>query len=142
LKSNTVEVSKVQLTKSLDILDGTLTVSPKYDLGKSAPDASVAYSIENTSVQIDAGKKKLTVAHTFGNNDKVVPSVSASGDFSLSYSRDLEGGRLTTTWAPDDSVTLQWSDGEWATTFKAPLEGLYKTNGGIKVNMKRTVGIL
>jgi hypothetical protein len=135
-------VSKVQVTKDIDTLGGTLTVNPKYDLDKASGDVRLGYSIANTSFQVDAEKKKLTVAHSFSNNDKIAPSVSASGEFSISYTRDLEGGKLTTTWAPNDVLKMQWTDGEWETTIKAPLEGYYKTNQGIKVNMKRSVGML
>jgi hypothetical protein len=137
-------VSKVQVTKDIDTLGGTLSINPKYDLGKSTGDIRVGYAIDNTSFQVDAEQRKLTVSHSFTDKDKVTPSVSANGDFSVSYSRDLENGkgRLTTTWTPKDSVKLQWSDGEWETTFRAPLEGYYKANQGIKINMKRTVGML
>jgi hypothetical protein len=140
-KTVTIAVSKVQVTKSIDALGGTLMVNPKYDVASASGDVRVGYTLDNTSVQVDAQSKTLTVAHTFGDN-QISPTVSANGDFSIAYSRDLDNGRLTTTWAPDDAIKMQWSDGEWETTFKAPLDGLYKTNQGIKINMKRSVGFL
>lgn len=136
-----LSVSKVQLTADIDAPGGKLTVNPSYNLDKSTPDCRLGYSIDGTSVQVDAQGKKMTIAHCFDNNDVIAPSVSASGDFSLSYTRSLEGGKLTTTWAPNKAVQLQWADGDWQTTMKAPLDGLYKTNQGIKVSMKRTVGV-
>ena len=136
-----LSVSKVQLTADIDAPGGKLTVNPSYNLDKSTPDCRLGYSIDGTSVQVDAQGKKVTIAHCFDNNDVIAPSVSASGDFSLSYTRSLEGGKLTTTWAPNKAVQLQWADGDWQTTMKAPLDGLYKTNQGIKVSMKRTVGV-
>jgi hypothetical protein len=141
-ESKAVSVSKVQVTKDIDTLGGTLTVNPKYDLDRASGDVRLVYSIDNTSFQVDAEKKKLTVAHSFPNKDEISPSVSASGEFSISYTRDLERGKLTTTWAPNDALKMQWTDGEWETTIKAPLEGYYKTSQGFKVNMKRSVGLL
>ena len=73
--------------------------------------------------------------------NKISPTITAGGDFSLSYTRDVADGKLTTTWTPDDSIKLQWSDGGWDATIVAPLEGYYNTVGGIKVNMKRTVDV-
>jgi hypothetical protein len=90
---------------------------------------------------VDAQKKKLTVAHSFNNGNKIVPTVTAGGDFSLSYSRDLADGTITTTWTPDDSIKIQWSDGGWDATIVAPLEGYYKTTSGMKVTMKRSIDV-
>jgi hypothetical protein len=136
-KSNTVKLEYVQVTKDVDTLGGTVTINPKYDLQSSTPDVKVGYAFDKTNFQIDAQSKKLTVAHSFANNQNISPSVTAAGDFSISYARDVENGRLTTTWTPNDSVKLQWSDGEWETTVRAPIEGYYKPNAGVKVNMKR-----
>lgn len=135
-----VNVDKVQLTKSLDALGGTLNLNPSYDLNKRAPDAVVGYSYGPTSFKVDAQKKQLTVTHGF-NGNQISPTVSAGGDFSLSYSRELADGKLTTTWAPDDSIKVQWTDGAWHATLVAPLEGYYNANGGLKVSMKRNIDV-
>jgi hypothetical protein len=140
-KSNTVALEYVQVTKDIDTLGGTVTINPKYDIQSSTPDVKVGYAFDNTNFQIDAQSKKLTVAHSFANNQKISPSVNAAGDFSISYARDVDNGRLTTTWTPNDSVKLQWSDGEWETTVRAPIEGYYKPNAGVKVNMKRKLDV-
>lgn len=137
-----VSVDRVQVTKAVDTLGGTLTVTPKYDVGAQEGDVRVGYSMDGTSVVVDAQSRQLTVAHSFSEKDTVTPSVNAAGDISLSYSRDLDVGRITTTWTPNDSVKLQWSDGVYDTTIKAPLEGMYKTTSGVRVNVKRSVGIL
>lgn len=138
-----VTIDKIQLTKSIDTLGGTVSLNPKYDVGKNIPDVSVGYAMGDTSFKVDAEQRKLTVAHTFAGGNKVVPTVTAAGDFSLSYSRPLlEGGRLTTTWTPDDSVKVQWTDGGWDASVVAPLDGYFQTNNGIKVSMKRSVSIM
>ncbi len=139
--AKTVSLSKVQMTKDISTLGGVLTVTPKYDVGNSQGDLSLGYAMDGTSFKVDAQKKQLTVAHSFTNKDTITPTVNFAGDVSLSYSRNLEKGRVTTTYTPNDSVKLQWSDGVYETTIKAPLDGYYKTNRGIKVNMKRTVEI-
>lgn len=143
LVAPSVAIDKVQLSKSLDALGGTLSLNPSFNLATSSPDAVVGYSYGPTSMKIDAQKKQLTLSHSFAKNT-ITPTVSAGGDFSLSYSRTLAeaGGKLTTTWKPDDSIKVQWSDGSgWDATLVAPLEGYYNTNGGIKVSMKRNIDV-
>ena len=154
LKSNTIGVSKVQVTKKFDVRDGILTMNPKYHVQRGRGDVTVRYALDNTNIQIDAGKKKVTVAQSFNDQkDIIIPSIefgrgssgSYGGECSLSYSKQLggdNGGRLTTTWTPDDSIKFIWSDGEWDTTIKAPLNGLYRINQGLKISMKRNVGVI
>lgn len=139
-KSKTVELSKVQVSKDIDALGGVVSVNPLYDIKSASSDVRLGYAIDNTNVMVDAEKRKLTVSHSFGR-DTLTPSVSAYGDFSLSYSRTMPSGKLTTSWTPNDALSLTWTDGEWQTTIKAPIEGYVGANQGIKVNMKRTVGV-
>jgi hypothetical protein len=146
-------VDKVQLSKSLDACGGTLFLNPSYNLANHRPDAVVAYSYGPTSVKVDAQKQQLTVTHCFGSSGSaadasgttniIAPTVSVGGDVSLTYSRQWADGskRLTTTWTPDDAITVQWTDGGWHATLVAPLEGFYHTNGGMKVSMKRNVDV-
>jgi hypothetical protein len=136
----TSALDKIVMTKDFSALGGTLAVSPKYNVGGDA-DLSVGYAFDNTSVKVDTAGKKVTVAHCFNGVDTISPTVNAAGDVSLSYTRTLDKGQVKTTYTPGDSVVMQWSDGVYETTFKAPIEGYYKTNGGIRVTMKRTVGL-
>jgi len=141
-KSKNVAFSQAQLVKDIDTLGGVLTLNPKYDFGTNKANARLGYAFQNTYVQIDADKRQLTVAQALSNRDKITPTINADGDFSVAYTRVLEDGRLTTTWTPNDSIKLEWSDGVWETTISAPIEGYYKRSEGIKVSMKRTVGLI
>jgi hypothetical protein len=136
-------------------IGGKLKINPRYDLRTNIPDATVGYSFRDTSFKVDGQSKKLTIAHIFAENNKIIPSLTMSKpgpgglgkrilpqDFSLSYCRDLQtGGQVTTTWKPDDSISIRWNDGGWDATIRAPIEGYYKTNGGIKVSMKQNIDV-
>jgi len=141
-KSKTVNPSSAQLVKDVDTFGGILTLNPKYDFGSSKANARVGYAYQNTYLQVDVDKRQLTVAQALSNRDKITPTVNADGDFSIAYTRLLDDGKLTTTWTPNDSIKLEWSDGVWETTIRAPLEGYHKVTQGIKVNMKRSVGMI
>jgi hypothetical protein len=141
INEQSVNVDKVQLTKSFDILGGTLSWNPKYDLNTKVPDVTVGYATGTTSIKVDAEQRKLTIGHSFGDKNMITPTITAAGDFSLSYSRDVQGGKLTTTYTPDQSIKVTWNDGGWDATILAPLDGYYKTTNGIKINMKRNVDV-
>jgi len=140
--SKSVDLHSAQLVKEVDTFGGILTLNPKYDFGSAKANARIGYAFQNTYLQVDADKRQLTVAQALSNRDKITPTVNADGDFSVAYTRLLDDGKLTTTWTPNDSIKLEWSDGVWETTIRAPLEGYHKVSQGIKVNMKRTVGML
>ena len=129
------------MTKDIDTLGGHITINPKYDLQSSKGDIILGYALDNTSFQIDAQSRKLTVSHSFADHHQVTPSIQANGDFSITYSRLFDSGRISTTYAPNDSVRVQWTDGEWETTIKAPIDGFANINHGIKVSMKRNVNL-
>jgi len=126
-------------------MPGTISLNPRYDIQGGVPDATIGYSYEKTSLNVDAQSQRLTLSHIFGkdNSNQIVPSLSTkSKDFCVSYSRNLPAGRVTTTWKPDDSIALQFSDGGWDATIRAPLEGNFlKAGSGFKLSVKRNVGI-
>jgi len=140
--SKTVNFSNAQLVKDVDTFGGMLTVNPKYDFGEAKLDARVGYAYQSTYLQIDADKRQLTVAQALSSRDRITPTVNADGDFSVAYTRILDDGKLTTTWTPNDSIKLEWSDGVWETTIRAPLEGYQKVSKGIKINIKRSGGVI
>ena len=117
LKSNSIALDKVLASTNIDApfgIPGSIKINPRYDLRSNTADATVGYAYRDTSFKVDAQQKRLTVAHIFGRNhlNQIVPTVTTGGDFSVSYSRELQGehagGRVTTTWTPDDSIAVQW----------------------------------
>jgi hypothetical protein len=144
-KAKTVSISKAKVTKAIDVpMGGTLTLTPTYNFGSSKGDITLGYGIDNTAFQLDVEKRKLTVSHSFLETNQITPSITADGAVSLAYSRSLEsGGKITTTWTPNDSVKVQWSEGGWDTTVHAPMAGYYNVNSdAIKVTSKRSISMM
>jgi hypothetical protein len=148
--SNSVILDKIMASKNIDTpfgMPGKMVVNlyPPMNM-QSIPVATVEYSHNNTSLKVDVQQGRLTLSRAFGrrNRNKIVPTISAkTGDFGLSYSRDLSGGgRVTTSWKPNDSIFLRWTDGDWEARIRAPIEGwCRKGDSGVKVSMKRNVGV-
>eukprot|EP00532_Pseudo-nitzschia_australis_P009456 CAMPEP_0168180838 /NCGR_PEP_ID=MMETSP0139_2-20121125/10806_1 /TAXON_ID=44445 /ORGANISM="Pseudo-nitzschia australis, Strain 10249 10 AB" /LENGTH=281 /DNA_ID=CAMNT_0008101193 /DNA_START=221 /DNA_END=1067 /DNA_ORIENTATION=- len=134
LHSKFLTLDRVMASASIDTplgMPGSLKVNPQYDLHSKVTDATAGYSFRNTSFKIEARRRKFTLAHVFGreNRNQIVPTLAATTaknkDFGLSYSRDLSRGsissKVTTTWKPDDSISVQWTDGNLDATVRAPL---------------------
>lgn len=145
LEENSIGVDHVLADASIDtpIIGGKLKINPRYDLRNKVLDATIGYSFRDTSLNVDSQSKKLTISQNVGKNNRIIPSIIiGKRDFSLSYCRDLqEGGQVMTTWKPDDCISIQWTDGGWDAIIRAPIEGYYKTNGGVKVSMKQNVDV-
>lgn len=138
MKAGFVDLNKVQVVGNVAALGGRLTVKPRYNLESNAADLEVGYLKDGNEIIIDPRSKKVTFSKSFENGKIITPTVDANGDFSLEYSFGLEsGGRMTTTWTPDDSVSMIWHEGEWQTTVRAPIQGYFRPTSGVKVMMKR-----
>lgn len=133
-------------------MPGSVTVNPRYDLRRKVPDATVGYSFRTTSVKIETRDRTVTLAHAFGkdNRNQLVPTLATTtkrgGGSSLSYVRDLGSGggsgKVTTSWTPNDSVAMLWTDGNWDATLRAPLEGFFGCKGGgVTLSMKQNIGV-
>ena len=146
-------------------MPGKFVVNPRYDLRNNVPDATVGYKCKETSLKMDVQEQRFSLSHLFGRNkrNEIAPTLSIrTGDFSVTYCRDLpltrgflsttvkpvnkdfsviyNRGKATTTFKPNDSIALQWSDGGWDAIICAPLEG-YFPNSGVKFSMKRNIGV-
>ena len=138
-----LSVSNFQVSKNVDIGMGELSLNPEYDVKAKSGSIVVSYGKDDTSFAVDTKSKKLSLTRTFLESSSVTPTLSLDGDVSLAYTRSMDnGGKITTMWKPDDSISLKWSDGEWDTTFTARLEGYYKIHSGLRVTTRRSVNML
>lgn len=134
-------LDQIIVEKGFDALDGRISVTPRYELGSSDADVTLAYDSDSTSVAIDASASastmKLTVSQKVTDDDTLTPSINCSGDMSLAWKRSLgDGNSITTTVKPNEEVSLKWNDGPWVAEFKSSLDG-YKTDGlSVRVNRK------
>lgn len=134
-------LNKITIDKGIEALGGRFSITPTYDVAASDAQVTLAYDSEDTTVTIDASqsKQKLTVSQVVAEGHRLTPSVTSSGDVSLAWKKDLDGGdSITTTITPGEKVNVKWEDGPWVAEFDSPLNG-HKTEGlSVKVNRKLT----
>jgi len=133
------DVSSVSATKSFSSGGARVTVKPKFDMATKDVDVSVEYDAGKTVATVDASKEEqtVTVSQQLDNENRVAPSFSLkSGKMSVEWERSLGGGNtLNTKVTPNESVDLEWNDGDWCANINMALEG---TNlGGPTVSISR-----
>ena len=144
--------SGISIKRSLKLPGGgSVSVNPKYNFdvgsGFDVGNVQIGYGIgDDTSLKIDTKSKKLTMTHTFLTSNSISPSITADGDVSFTYTKTIPDGKVTTTYTPSKTLSVQYNDAnsDWVTTVVAPLEGyIPKLDGGslkgIKISTKRSV---
>jgi len=135
------KLCKVKMSQKAKLGGTAWAVSPCYDVQSGQPDVSVSCGVQNTIVTVDANPdgQKVTVSQKLGDNNFLKPSVTNAGDVELEYSRTLPtGGSLTATVQPyieTGAMALEYNDGPWSATAKAPLSRLTD----VQLNIRRTV---
>eukprot|EP00560_Eucampia_antarctica_P005845 CAMPEP_0197840036 /NCGR_PEP_ID=MMETSP1437-20131217/45373_1 /TAXON_ID=49252 ORGANISM="Eucampia antarctica, Strain CCMP1452" /NCGR_SAMPLE_ID=MMETSP1437 /ASSEMBLY_ACC=CAM_ASM_001096 /LENGTH=295 /DNA_ID=CAMNT_0043449583 /DNA_START=58 /DNA_END=945 /DNA_ORIENTATION=+ len=133
-------VNKVEATKSLDSDGATITINPRYDVDTEEADIVVAYSKDDTSVEITASQdaQSVTFSQQIDDDNRVSPTLASSGDISLEWERSLgDGNSLTATLKPNESIDVEWEDDSWTANINIPIDGTDVT--GTNVSIKREV---
>eukprot|EP00567_Pseudictyota_dubia_P003887 CAMPEP_0197451260 /NCGR_PEP_ID=MMETSP1175-20131217/28266_1 /TAXON_ID=1003142 /ORGANISM="Triceratium dubium, Strain CCMP147" /LENGTH=269 /DNA_ID=CAMNT_0042983915 /DNA_START=89 /DNA_END=898 /DNA_ORIENTATION=- len=136
----TSSVNRLEISKGFDdVLDGKISVNPRYDVQSSSGDVVLSYDGEKTGAKLVASMddQTLTVSRQITDDDTIAPSVSSSGDVSIQWKRDLDAGSITTTVKPKDSINVKWEDGAWTANIEAPMDGMSVED--MSVNVKRKI---
>lgn len=151
-KSMTADQIMTSINFKTPIIGGQLNIDPRYDLRSKRADAAVGYTFRDTSLMVDGNNRKLTLSQMIGRSNAIIPSLKFGMqddttdkkriDFNLKCRRDLQdGGQVSTTWKPDDYVSIQWIDGGWNARISAPIDGYYNIKGGVKLSVKQNVDV-
>jgi len=145
IENTSTVISSIKVAQKREIMGGEVTVVPRYNVVARKADISVAYGIDDTVVAVDASsdKQRVTVSQRIGINNAITPSVTSEGEVEIEYRRQLPSGSVAATLRPDEFLEIQWEDGPWQASIKAPIEGLYRfSDEGVKVNFKRKIDFL
>mmetsp|Transcript_46770 Transcript_46770/g.141679 ORF Transcript_46770/g.141679 Transcript_46770/m.141679 type:complete len:247 (-) Transcript_46770:81-821(-) len=132
-------VNKLEVSKGFDdVLDGKISINPRYDVQSSSADVVLSYESEKNGAKLVASMddQTLTVSRQVTDDDTIAPSISSSGDVSLQWKRSLDAGQITTTLKPSDSVNVKWEDGAWTANIEAPMDGMSVEDMNVSVKRK------
>lgn len=144
-------VDGVEASKGFDVGSSThVVVTPRYDIENSLADVVVGCDIngktnveiiaskdaqsiivqhalmDDTDVKIAASKEyqELTLSQQLDESNRISPTVNSNGEFCLEWDHVVnDESSFTATLKPNDSVDVEWNDGEWTAMIKMPLDG-------------------
>ena len=156
-----INFSKVSANKGLDLNGASLNINPRHDLESGDTDVVVSYDNGGTNVVLTASadSQEVTVDHTAGDTNikltasaddqevtitqkmganTISPTFNNAGDISVAWERDLgDDGSLTATLKPDESLDVEWVDGDWTASVNCGLDGINVS--GADVSIKRDI---
>jgi hypothetical protein len=72
------------------------------------------------------------------DNNSVAPTINNNGDISVAWERSLgDDSSLTATLKPNDSLNVEWNDGDWTANVDCGLDGI--NVDGANVHIKRDI---
>jgi len=142
--SRPIKATMVKMSQRFKGMQGYWQLSPRYNFEGRKPAVTVSYSVSDTSVTVDAERErqKVTVSQRVTPRDIFTPSVTTNGRVEFEYRRLLPQGSLGAAFRPDDSVELDWKDGQFQASIKAPMQGYYTFREGVKINIRRSVEVM
>jgi hypothetical protein len=133
-------IRSFEATKGFDADGAHITFNPRYNMETKESDVVVDYANGDTTVTLTASldAQKVTLSQQVDANNRVAPTVSSEGAFSLEWERTLtDDSSLTATLKPNDSLDVEWKDSDWTANINMPIDG---TNvNGANVSIKRDV---
>lgn len=144
-RPNSLSVSKIRATQTVDALDGAFVIAPTYYLDSSRGDVSVAFARDNTrNIQVDLNTDqtaKLSLMQKIGESHILRPSLTSRGQFEMEYENKVDKGTVTATYKANNFVNIKWADGPWQANFNAPMDGYFNFKDGVKVSVKTKVDV-
>jgi len=134
-----ISLSNVEVTKGFDI-NGThyIAFTPRFNVASRECDVLVKFDKDKTNIDVVASRTSQTIciSRQIDENNRIAPTFTSDGAFSLAWERKLgKGNSVTTTLTPDEAIDVQWKDGEWKANIMMPLDG---TNiSGANVSIKK-----
>lgn len=139
---STNSLQRLSLTKGFSVPgQARMTVNPRYDIPSKTGDITVGYGNRLTAVEVNGSltEQSVKLSQQLDSKNRIAPSFAVqSRKLAIEWERDLgSGNTLTTTLRPNESLDVNWKDGEWEANIEVPIEG--KNVNGPNVSIKRDV---
>lgn len=137
--SGGVTVGDITATKSFDVDGAGVSVTPRYSVASGDADVVLSYSKDENVIEVTASESEqsITISRQIDDENRIAPTLTSAGGFSVEWEKSLDNGSLTTTLTPNEGINLEWSDSSWTANIDLPLDGTDIT--GANVSVKRDV---
>jgi len=116
--------------------DTTIGVTASAD----SQEVTLDHTMDNTNIKLTASadNQEVTIRQQLDDNNAIAPTINNSGDISVAWERNLgDDGSLTATLKPNDSLDVEWNDGDWTANVNCGLDGV--NVDGANVHIKRDI---
>ena len=102
-------------------------------------EVTVDHTAGDTNIKLTASadEQEVTITQKMGD-DTLSPTFNNAGDISVAWERDLgDDNSLTATLKPNESLDIEWNDGDWTASVNCGLDGINVS--GADVSIKRDI---
>mmetsp|Transcript_46346 Transcript_46346/g.112340 ORF Transcript_46346/g.112340 Transcript_46346/m.112340 type:complete len:308 (+) Transcript_46346:101-1024(+) len=103
-------------------------------------EVTLDHTMDKTNIKLTASaeNQEVTVRQQLDDNNSIAPTINNSGDISVAWERTLgDDSSLTATLKPNDSLDVEWNDGDWTANVNCGLDGV--NVDGANVHIKRDI---
>jgi hypothetical protein len=137
--------TNVQLTASAESQE----VSATHNMGDTivgvtasadSQEVTLDHTMDSTNIKLTASadNQEITVRQQLDDNNSVAPTINNNGDMSVAWERSLgDDSSLTATLKPNESLDVEWNDGDWTANVNCGLDGV--NVDGANVSIKRDI---
>lgn len=118
------KLQAIQLTQTLS----ALKLMPSYNFQSQKPNLRAILALGDSRVSVNAQQRQLALSYPLGSRQTIHPSFSLIGNkFALTHEQRLDyGGKLLSTYRPNDGIEVAWASGAWQASMGVPMDGFYQ----------------
>lgn len=130
----------VGVTASADSQEVTINhTTGDTNLGLTASADSQELTVDHTAgdtnlkLTASADAQEVTITQQIDDSTSIAPTINNSGDISVAYNKQLDDGSLTATLTPNESLDVEWNDGDWTANVNCGLDGINVDSANVSI---------
>lgn len=135
--SGRVNVKTIKGGKTIEADGATISINPRFDVQSKEATVATSYEKGGTGIKVEASKDTQTISlsRQLDEENRIEPTINSAGDISLEWEHRVNDCTVTTTFKPEESISVVWEEKGWKTNISMDLEEADVTN--LKVSMKK-----
>ena len=135
--SGRFNVNTIKGGKTFEADGATISISPRFDVQSKEATVVTSYEKDGTGIKVEASKDSQTInlSRQLDEENRIAPTISSNGDISIEWEHKVDDCTVTTTFKPEESISMAWEEKGWKTNISMDLEETDISN--VRVSMKK-----
>ena len=135
--SGGVSINTIKGGKTFEADGATISISPRFDVQSKEATVVTSYEKDGTGIKVEASKDTQTInlSRQLDEQNRIAPTISSTGNISVEWEHKANDCTVTTTFKPEESISVAWEEKGWKTNVSMDLEKNDISN--VKVSMKK-----